>query len=140
MQDKNQPDNLVGVQRRFVKFGGGVSKQQLLWLEEQLQVGLRRTCGLLQRLKPCSSTTFWNNIHFDTKRQNNLFQSSVQQQLDWQVACCHCKADASMSYCQCPHVCCVRRAGHHSLAGNKAACTTAAGSQQHHYQGNMVRP
>lgn len=37
-QEKNQPDGLTGVRRRFVKFGGGVSEQQLQWLEDQLQV------------------------------------------------------------------------------------------------------
>lgn len=45
VQEKNSPDGLVGVQRRFVKFGGGVSQQQLQWLKEQLQV--RR--GLITR-------------------------------------------------------------------------------------------
>lgn len=38
----------MGVQRRFVMFGGGVSQQQLQWLEQQIQVGVmfdaRCTC------------------------------------------------------------------------------------------------
>lgn len=38
LQNKNMPDNLNGVRRRFVKFGGGISEQQLAWLEQQLQV------------------------------------------------------------------------------------------------------
>jgi hypothetical protein len=38
MQEKNSPEGLVGVARRFVKFGGGVSQVQLAWLEQQLQV------------------------------------------------------------------------------------------------------
>jgi len=38
LQEKNSPDGLEGVQRRFVKFGGGVSRQQLEWLQQQLQV------------------------------------------------------------------------------------------------------
>lgn len=32
----NSPDGLVGLQRRFVMFGGGISKQQLAWLSDQL--------------------------------------------------------------------------------------------------------
>lgn len=39
LQNKNMPDNLTGVQRRFVMFGGGVSEEQLGWLEQELQVG-----------------------------------------------------------------------------------------------------
>jgi hypothetical protein len=38
LQEKNSPEGLVGVARRFVKFGGGVSDVQLEWLEQQLQV------------------------------------------------------------------------------------------------------
>lgn len=30
---------LEGAARRFVKFGGGISAEQLAWLEGQLQVG-----------------------------------------------------------------------------------------------------
>lgn len=37
-QEKNSPDGLVGVARRFVKFGGGCSEAQLAWLDGQLQV------------------------------------------------------------------------------------------------------
>ncbi len=36
MQEKNSPDGLEGPARRFVKFGGGASAQQLTWLTEQL--------------------------------------------------------------------------------------------------------
>lgn len=36
-EEKNDPDPMVGVARRFVKFGGGISDQQLQWLEQQLQ-------------------------------------------------------------------------------------------------------
>jgi hypothetical protein len=39
LQNKNMPEGLTGVQRRFVMFGGGVSEQQLGWLEQELQVG-----------------------------------------------------------------------------------------------------
>jgi manganese-dependent ADP-ribose/CDP-alcohol diphosphatase len=33
---ENSPENLVGLQRRFVAFGGGVDIPQLLWLEQTL--------------------------------------------------------------------------------------------------------
>lgn len=44
-QEKNSPEGLVGVARRFVKFGGGVSSTQLEWLEQQIKVrdGERRS-------------------------------------------------------------------------------------------------
>jgi manganese-dependent ADP-ribose/CDP-alcohol diphosphatase len=35
--DKNSPDSLVGVERRFVKFNGAVGKEQLSWLNVVLQ-------------------------------------------------------------------------------------------------------
>jgi len=35
--DKNSPDGLVGVDRRFVKFNGAVGKEQLSWLNGVLQ-------------------------------------------------------------------------------------------------------
>uniref|UniRef100_A0A0E0LQ02 Manganese-dependent ADP-ribose/CDP-alcohol diphosphatase n=1 Tax=Oryza punctata TaxID=4537 RepID=A0A0E0LQ02_ORYPU len=35
--DKNSPDGLVGVDRRFVMFNGGVGKEQLSWLNDVLQ-------------------------------------------------------------------------------------------------------
>ena len=35
-KEKNSPDGLVGVERRFVKFNGGVGDQQLIWLEMTL--------------------------------------------------------------------------------------------------------
>ncbi len=37
MQNKNSPQGLVGLERRFVKFGGGVSDVQLDWLRQELQ-------------------------------------------------------------------------------------------------------
>lgn len=37
-QNKNSPEGLVGLQRRYVQFGGGCSDQQLEWLDQQLQV------------------------------------------------------------------------------------------------------
>eukprot|EP00879_Flechtneria_rotunda_P008922 GHRR01009342.1.p1 GENE.GHRR01009342.1~~GHRR01009342.1.p1 ORF type:complete len:381 (+),score=139.15 GHRR01009342.1:401-1543(+) len=37
-KEKNSPEGLVGVARRFVKFGGGASEVQLQWLQQQLQV------------------------------------------------------------------------------------------------------
>jgi hypothetical protein len=46
LQEKNSPEGLVGVARRFVKFGGGVSEVQLAWLEQQLQV--RHTLAAVQ--------------------------------------------------------------------------------------------
>ena len=36
-QEKNAPENMEGLQRRFVKFGGKVSSGQLAWLRGQLQ-------------------------------------------------------------------------------------------------------
>lgn len=39
LQEKNSPEGLVGVARRFVKFGGGVGETQIDWLRQQLQVG-----------------------------------------------------------------------------------------------------
>ncbi|PRW39318.1 manganese-dependent ADP-ribose CDP-alcohol diphosphatase-like [Chlorella sorokiniana] len=36
-EDKNSGKGLVGLQRRFVKFGGGVSAAQLAWLQQQLE-------------------------------------------------------------------------------------------------------
>ncbi len=36
-QEKNSPEGMVGVQRRFVKFGGGIGENQLQWLEGQLE-------------------------------------------------------------------------------------------------------
>jgi hypothetical protein len=51
LQEKNSPEGLVGVARRFVKFGGGVSDVQLEWLEQQLQVGLPGCTTCLR--KPC---------------------------------------------------------------------------------------
>ncbi|KAJ3681193.1 hypothetical protein LUZ60_015682 [Juncus effusus] len=38
--NKDSPDGLVGVERRFVKFNGGVGKEQLSWLE-----GILRDCS-----------------------------------------------------------------------------------------------
>ncbi|RZC71337.1 hypothetical protein C5167_034777 [Papaver somniferum] len=35
--DKNSPSGLVGLERRFVKFNGGISEGQLKWLDEILQ-------------------------------------------------------------------------------------------------------
>ncbi|KAK9808721.1 hypothetical protein WJX72_002505 [[Myrmecia] bisecta] len=35
-ENKNSPEGLVGVARRFVRFGGGVSAQQVAWLQHQL--------------------------------------------------------------------------------------------------------
>ena len=32
-QEKNSPDGMMGAQRRFVKFGGGMSDEQLDWLK-----------------------------------------------------------------------------------------------------------
>lgn len=49
LQAKNSPEGLVGVQRRFVKFGGGASKQQLEWLQQELQVCVQ-TNGKLPHL------------------------------------------------------------------------------------------
>ncbi len=40
VQDKNSPDGLEGVERRWVKFGGGVSAAQIDWLRGELQVGV----------------------------------------------------------------------------------------------------
>ena len=42
MQEKNSPDGLVGAARRFVKFGGGASKAQLIWLRETLHSAAQR--------------------------------------------------------------------------------------------------
>eukprot|EP00878_Enallax_costatus_P016650 GHUV01017470.1.p1 GENE.GHUV01017470.1~~GHUV01017470.1.p1 ORF type:complete len:294 (+),score=61.59 GHUV01017470.1:420-1301(+) len=39
-KDKNSPEGLVGVARRFVKFGGGVSIVQLEWLKQQITEAL----------------------------------------------------------------------------------------------------
>lgn len=36
-EEKNSPDGLVGVERRFVKFNGGVGDEQLEWLESTLR-------------------------------------------------------------------------------------------------------
>ncbi|GAB4813996.1 hypothetical protein N2152v2_001042 [Parachlorella kessleri] len=36
-KEKNSNNGLVGVDRRFVKFGGGLSEQQLAWLGQQLE-------------------------------------------------------------------------------------------------------
>lgn len=36
-QEKNAPENMEGLQRRFVKFGGKVSSGQLAWLRGQLR-------------------------------------------------------------------------------------------------------
>ncbi len=44
LQNKNMPDGMIGVQRRFVMFGGGVSEQQLEWLEQELQVNSFWVC------------------------------------------------------------------------------------------------
>jgi len=38
VQEKNSNNGLVGVNRRFVKFGGGITEQQLAWLAQQLEV------------------------------------------------------------------------------------------------------
>ena len=35
--DKNSPNGLVGLERRFLKFNGGVGKEQLEWLDHVLQ-------------------------------------------------------------------------------------------------------
>lgn len=35
--DKNSPSGLVGLERRFLKFNGGISEGQLKWLDEILQ-------------------------------------------------------------------------------------------------------
>lgn len=35
--EKNSPEGLVGVERRFVKFNGGVGDEQLRWLQQTLQ-------------------------------------------------------------------------------------------------------
>lgn len=35
--DKNSPNGLVGLERRFLKFNGGVGKEQLEWLDNVLQ-------------------------------------------------------------------------------------------------------
>lgn len=40
LQEKNSPDGLEGTARRFVKFGGGASAQQLAWLRQQLEEAL----------------------------------------------------------------------------------------------------
>ena len=40
LQEKNSPDGLEGPARRFVKFGGGASAQQLTWLRQQLEEAL----------------------------------------------------------------------------------------------------
>lgn len=37
-QNKNSPENMRGLQRRFVAFGGGVGKEQLEWLKDELKV------------------------------------------------------------------------------------------------------
>lgn len=39
-QEKNSTVGLEGVERRFVKFGGGLGQEQLAWLEQQLEVSL----------------------------------------------------------------------------------------------------
>lgn len=36
-KEKNSPEGLVGVERRFVKFNGGVGDEQLAWLENTLR-------------------------------------------------------------------------------------------------------
>uniref|UniRef100_A0A383VZW1 Manganese-dependent ADP-ribose/CDP-alcohol diphosphatase n=1 Tax=Tetradesmus obliquus TaxID=3088 RepID=A0A383VZW1_TETOB len=46
-KEKNSPEGLVGVARRFVKFGGGVSEAQLAWLEQQLQAAKQRSQNVL---------------------------------------------------------------------------------------------
>ena len=45
MQEKNSPEGLVGVQRRFVKFGGGLSSEQLDWMRQEL----KQAAGQAQR-------------------------------------------------------------------------------------------
>ncbi|KAM0026527.1 putative hydrolase [Helianthus debilis subsp. tardiflorus] len=35
--DKNSPNGLVDLERRFLKFNGGVGKEQLEWLDKTLQ-------------------------------------------------------------------------------------------------------
>ena len=37
MQEKNNPEGMEGVARRFVKFGGAISAQQLEWLKSELR-------------------------------------------------------------------------------------------------------
>lgn len=37
MQEKNSPEGLVGTERRFVKFGGGLSDEQLEWMRQELK-------------------------------------------------------------------------------------------------------
>ena len=69
VQEKNAPENMTGLQRRFVKFGGAVSRGQLAWLREQLasaaMAGRRVMCFSHQPFHPDSvlgnSTTLcWN--------------------------------------------------------------------------------
>jgi hypothetical protein len=66
-QEKNSPDGMMGVQRRFVKFGGGMSGEQLDWLRAELAAakdeGQRVVVFCHQPLHPdsCTGTTLaWN--------------------------------------------------------------------------------
>lgn len=65
--DKNSPEGLNGVDRRFVKFNGGVGEEQLEWIEKELQ----KATASEQKVVICShlpldpgaafpSTLLWN--------------------------------------------------------------------------------
>jgi hypothetical protein len=68
-QEKNSPEGLVGVARRFVKFGGGASDAQLAWLRDELATAagrgeraivcshlVRRCCRALWKADPTSDS------------------------------------------------------------------------------------
>ncbi|CAM9362523.1 unnamed protein product, partial [Hapterophycus canaliculatus] len=66
-RDKNDEEGMEGLQKRFVKYNGGVGSKQLLWLEEQLaeatQAG-QRVVGFghvpIYPAAPSAHTLLWN--------------------------------------------------------------------------------
>lgn len=53
-QNKNMPEGLVGLERRFVQFGGGATQCQLDWIRDEITEaagqGQKVSCLLLQRV------------------------------------------------------------------------------------------
>ena len=46
-RDLNAPDELKGLNKRFLKFSGGVSMEQIVWLEQQLKSAVERKQNVL---------------------------------------------------------------------------------------------
>lgn len=95
-QEKNSPEGLVGVARRFVKFGGALGEAQMAWLRAELAeaAGLgERVIVCCHLVQPCSEVTAGQTAYL----QRGSIVADTKLWIAWggcmQAPCCEsCRA------------------------------------------------